>query len=149
MFKRKFKFKIPSQEASIKLSFLIPTLSPYLNKKKIEIFCIQFNELTKNIQKGLEVPVIVYLTKDNDTICFLKSLSTGYLLKKLNNIDILDINNSKSKINLLTIYQIVWYKIRFYEEINNYKKNSLKFLEKNLFFSILYGLKSSGTIIKL
>jgi hypothetical protein len=147
--KRKFKFKIPSQGASIKLSFLIPTLSPYINKKKIENFCLQFNNLTKNIKKGIEVPVIVYLTVDNETICELKSISTGFLLKKLNLINILSVSNLKSKVDILIIYQIVWYKIRFYEKLHNYKKYSLSYLEKSLFSSIYYGLKSSGTIIKL
>ena len=143
--KRWFKFLLPAKEASIKISHIIPSLSPYINKKKIENFCKLFNDGSRDYKKGVLLSLILSLKESGEMAVSIKTCSVNYLLK------IITLNKCLSTNGYITykdIYQIVWYKVRELEKSQKLKKFDLEILEKKMYKNLFFSMKSSGIIIK-
>ncbi|MGX7582871.1 50S ribosomal protein L11 [Candidatus Vidania fulgoroideorum] len=121
----KVKIIIKSQEANPK-----PPIGSVLGQKGINVssFCKEFNELTKTIKKGTEIPTLVVIKKKKFKI-FLKSPTTTFLLKKYFKKGLIkDIKNINDKI---------------LDKIFNIKKNDLNCFNKSNGYKIIKGSAKS------
>ncbi|BBA84823.1 50S ribosomal protein L11 [endosymbiont of Pachyrhynchus infernalis] len=97
------KFQIPSQEASPN-----PSIGSVLGQRGINIieFCKDFNDKTKNIEKGLLISVIVNIYSDKTFLLSIKSPVTSFLLKKELNINLGSKNPGKDFIGSISMDKI-------------------------------------------
>lgn len=65
-----------------------PPIGPALGQKGVNImeFCKSFNEKTKNLEKGMPIPVIITVYTDRSFIFIIKTPPASFLLKKYSNI---------------------------------------------------------------
>jgi ribosomal protein L11 len=120
-----FKFYIPSQNAKIK-SVWAPTLTPYLNKEKLNEFCDLYNKFIL-YKKDILIPVyfILYANKSFDFV--LRTPNLFHLLKYLLKVDkVLKLDNKQ--IYYITYEELYW----FILIKNNYDDNNIKYLFKIL-----------------
>jgi len=101
-----------------------PPIGPALGQHGVNIldFCNKFNEATKNMEKGIPVPLIITIYNDRSFIFILKTPPTSYLIKKFVNI-----KKGSSKPNVVKVGQITRLQI---EEIIKIKKQDI--IAKNL-----------------
>lgn len=120
-----FKFYIPSQNAKIK-SVWAPTLTPYLNKDKLNEFCDLYNKFTV-YKKDFLIPIYFILYSNKSYDCVLRTPNLFYLFKNLLKVDkVLSVSNKQ--IYYITYEELYW----FILIKNNFDKSNLKFLFKNV-----------------
>lgn len=73
------KLQVPAGQAAP-----TPPIGPVLGQNGLNImdFCKQFNELTKNMDPGMPVPVIIKVGDNRSFTMELKTAPTSYLIKK-------------------------------------------------------------------
>ncbi|ARC54916.1 50S ribosomal protein L11 [Candidatus Riesia sp. GBBU] len=83
-----------------------PPIGPALGQKGVNIieFCKKFNEKTKNLEKGLPIPVIITVYYDKSFTFITKTPTTTFLLKRAAKID--KGSSSQNKVGRITIKKI-------------------------------------------
>ncbi|WP_343189118.1 50S ribosomal protein L11 [Buchnera aphidicola (Chaitoregma tattakana)] len=100
-----------------------PPVGPALGQKGLNImeFCKNFNEKTKNMEKGIPIPVIISIFTDKTFSFITKTPPASVLLKKLANIKKGSGKNKIEKVGKITkkqIYEISNIKIKDMNSIN-------------------------------
>lgn len=127
---RFFNLRINSQDASFENLNIGPNLSPFMNREKINLFCLEFNSVT-SFYLFKEIPIFckLILFNDGSFILLIKGPSLNFFLK------ILDIKSLKV-ITLKELFYIVLIKNNSINNLLN-KKSFIKFNQiKNAFFSL-------------
>ncbi|CEN32075.1 50S ribosomal protein L11 [Candidatus Westeberhardia cardiocondylae] len=85
-----------------------PPIGPALGQRGVNImeFCKSFNEKTKNIEKGMPIPVIITVYVDRSFQFILKTPPASILLKKVLGIKSGSSNQIKDKVGTVTMDQI-------------------------------------------
>lgn len=85
-----------------------PPIGPRLGQQGINImeFCKKFNLETKNIEKGLPIPVIINIYSDRSFTFIIKNPPVSSLLKKIIGIEKGSSENNKKKVGKITKKQI-------------------------------------------
>jgi len=69
-------------------------------------FCKQFNEKTKDMEKGSPIPTIIKIYSDKSFKFIIKEPSVSFLIKKIVGIKCGSSNPKKEEIGIITIEQI-------------------------------------------
>ncbi|WP_343154811.1 50S ribosomal protein L11 [Buchnera aphidicola (Pseudoregma panicola)] len=120
-----------------------PPVGPALGQKGINImeFCKNFNEKTKNLEKGIPIPVIISVFSDKTFTFITKTPPASILLKRMAKVDKGSGENKKNKIGKITNKQI--------KEISNIKIKDMNSNNINkIALSIIGTAKSIGLIIE-
>ncbi|CEI58714.1 50S ribosomal protein L11 [Candidatus Portiera aleyrodidarum] len=120
-----------------------PPIGPILGQQGINImeFCKSFNLETKNIEKGMPIPVIISIYSDRSFTFIIKNPPVSSLLKKIIGINKGSNENKKKKVGIITKKQI--------KEIAKIKKKDMNIIEiKSAIKSIIGTAKSMGIDIK-
>lgn len=74
-----FKLEVPAGAANPS-----PPIGPALGQRGLNImdFCKGFNDATKDMEKGMPIPVVIYYYADRTFTFVTKTPPVGYLLKK-------------------------------------------------------------------
>merc|ERR1712004_515049 len=97
------KIQIKAQQANPS-----PPIGPALGQHHINImeFCKQFNEKTKDMEKGSPIPTIIKIYSDKSFKFIIKEPSVSFLIKKIVGIKCGSSNPKKEEIGIITIEQI-------------------------------------------
>ncbi|WP_343184067.1 50S ribosomal protein L11 [Buchnera aphidicola (Ceratovacuna keduensis)] len=120
-----------------------PPVGPALGQKGINImeFCKSFNEKTKNLEKGIPIPVIISVFSDKTFKFITKTPPASILLKKIAKINKGSGKNKIEKIGKVTKKQI--------QEISKIKMKDMNSNNINkIALSIIGTAKSIGLIIE-
>lgn len=139
--KRYFNLRINANSAIFENQSIGPNLSPFMQKDKINQFCVEFNNVTTFYKSNeIELYVRLNLYYDNSFNFIIKGPSFPFLFKLFYNIDKLkNLNIKKDEIDLFMIYKIIFIKNYFINKnLNNYLFNLfIKDQFKNLYYSIV------------
>ena len=114
-----------------------PPIGPALGQHglNIEDFCKQFNDRTKDVEKGLALPVVINVYKDRSFDFIIKSTPAAVLLKKAAGIKKGSSTPQSDKVGKVTIKQI--------EEIVKQKEGDLNATEMQEAVKIIAGTARS------
>ena len=126
------KLQIPAGSANP-----APPVGPALGQKGLNIqdFCKQFNDKTKDIEKGLALPVVINVYKDRSFDFVVKSTPAAVLLKKAAGIEKGSATPQSNKVGKVTRQQI--------EEIVKQKEGDLNAGEMDQAVKIISGTARS------
>ncbi|MBT4922642.1 MAG: 50S ribosomal protein L11 [Rickettsiales bacterium] len=133
----KIKLQIPAGQANPS-----PPVGPALGQKGLNIkdFCDKFNAATKDVEKGLPIPVVITAYTDKSFIFETKTPPTSYLVLKYSNLK----KGSKTpgsevvgKIKASAINEIV-----------KIKKQDLKLEDASIFKMVVGTARSMGIIFE-
>ena len=114
-----------------------PPVGPALGQHGLNIqdFCKQFNDKTKDVEKGLALPVVINVYKDRSFDFVVKSTPAAVLLKKAAGIEKGSATPQSNKVGKVTRQQI--------EEIVKQKEGDLNAAEMDQAVKIISGTASS------
>mgnify|MGYP003326395289 CR=1 FL=1 len=114
-----------------------PPVGPALGQHGLNIqdFCKQFNDRTKDVEKGLALPVVINGFKDRSLDFIIKSTPAAILLKKAAGIQKGSPTPQSDKVGKVTIKQI--------EEIVKQKEGDLTGADLEISVSIIAGTARS------
>tara|TARA_B100000029_G_scaffold495879_1_gene561415 strand:- start:215 stop:643 length:429 start_codon:yes stop_codon:yes gene_type:complete len=114
-----------------------PPIGPALGQHGLNIqdFCKQFNDRTKDVEKGLALPVVINVYKDRSFDFIIKSTPAAVLLKKAAGIKKGSSTPQSDKVGKVTIKQI--------EEIVKQKEGDLNATEMQEAVKIIAGTARS------
>ena len=114
-----------------------PPVGPALGQHGLNIqdFCKQFNDKTKDIEKGLALPVVINVYKDRSFDFVVKSTPAAVLLKKAAGIEKGSATPQSDKVGKVTRQQI--------EEIVKQKEGDLNAAEMDQAVKIISGTARS------
>ena len=126
------KLQIPAGSANP-----APPVGPALGQKGLNIqdFCKQFNDKTKDIEKGLALPVVINVYKDRSFDFIVKSTPAAILLKKAAGIEKGSSTPQSNKVGKVTRKQL--------EEIVKQKEGDLNAAEMDQAVKIISGTARS------
>jgi len=113
-------------------------LSPFMNKEKVNSFCNDFNNQSKNYKTGLPIRVHLCLFNDNSFFFIIKGVSFSSLLKLILNVERFNYNKM-NEINILDFFFICILK-------NNLFLNK-KIYNKVFFLSLINSLNAMNFLI--
>lgn len=116
-----------------------PILSPFMNKEKVNSFCIEFNNQSKAYKSGLPLRVQLCLFIDNSFFFFIKGANFSSLLKLVLNIEKFNYNK-KSEINIFDFFLLCILK-------NNFFFHKKKVYDRFFFFSLINSLNSIKALV--
>lgn len=140
--KNLFKLEISCKSAKFEEPSIGPTLSPYMVREKINLFCNEFNNLTQYYNQELRISVKLFLYIDNSFFFIIKGPNFSTLLKLLLNRENLQVLSGKTLITLMELYDMLYLKSIFSKSIilNIIKYNTLALKVQNL--NAIYSVKS-------
>ena len=114
-----------------------PPVGPALGQHglNIQVFCKQFNDKTKDVEKGLALPVVINVYKDRSFDFVVKSTPAAVLLKKAAGIEKGSATPQSNKVGKVTRQQI--------EEIVKQKEGDLNAAEMDQAVKIISGTARS------
>jgi large subunit ribosomal protein L11 len=114
-----------------------PPVGPALGQHGLNIqdFCKQFNDKTKDVEKGLALPVVINVYKDRSFDFVVKSTPAAVLLKKAAGIEKGSATPQSNKVGKVTRQQI--------EEIVKQKEGDLNAAEMDQAVKIISGTARS------
>ena len=114
-----------------------PPVGPALGQHGLNIqdFCKQFNDKTKDVEKGLALPVVINVYKDRSFDFVVKSTPAAVLLKKAAGIEKGSATPQSNKVGTVTRQQI--------EEIGKQKEGDLNAGEMDQAVKIISGTARS------
>ena len=114
-----------------------PPVGPALGQHGLNIqdFCKQFNDKTKDVEKGLALPVVINVYKDRSFDFVVKSTPAAVLLKKAAGIEKCSATPQSNKVGKVTRQQI--------EEIVKQKEGDLNAAEMDQAVKIISGTARS------
>ena len=126
------KLQIPAGSANP-----APPVGPALGQKGLNIqdFCKQFNDKTKDVEKGLALPVVINVYKDRSFDFIVKSTPAAILLKKAAGIEKGSSTPQSNKVGKVTRKQL--------EEIVKQKEGDLNAAEMDRAVKIISGTARS------
>jgi len=136
--KRFFKLNIRPLNAAFEDSSIGPNLSPFMVREKINLFCNEFNEVSKNYISDLKLSIILYLHTDNTFFFIIRGSRLSDLLKLILNISSLSVFNENDYIYLSEFYDLIFYKYFFFNSDILYNS----FILKNFLISSSYSIKN-------
>lgn len=135
--KRFIKLRIKPLGAVFEDQGIGPILSPFLPRDKINFFCNEFNNISKNYINELKLSVIFFLNLDNSFFFIIKGPRLSELLKLILNINSLYNISNDNFIYLTEFFDLVFFKYSFFFFNVNYNN----FLLKKFMISSLFSLK--------
>ncbi|WP_343192640.1 50S ribosomal protein L11 [Buchnera aphidicola (Taiwanaphis decaspermi)] len=120
-----------------------PPIGPALGQKGLNImeFCKQFNEKTKNIEKGLPIPVVITVFFDKTFTFITKTPPASILLKKAANVTSGSKKNKEKIVGKIKKNKLL--------EIANIKKTDMNTDDINMIIKSIEGTaKSMGISIE-
>ena len=126
------KLQVPAGSANT-----APPVGPALGQHGLNIqnFCKQFNDKTKDVEKGLALPVVINVYKDRSFDFVVKSTPAAVLLKKAAGIEKGSATPQSNKVGKVTRQQI--------EEIVKQKEGDLNAAEMDQAVKIISGTARS------
>lgn len=122
--KNLFKLEIFCNSAKFEDQSIGPNLSPYIPRDKINLFCDEFNKLTKNYNNDLKVSVKLILYVDNSFFFIIKGPNFSNLLKIIINTENLKLNKF-NEVSIFELYDIIYLKNLFLYKKTNIKYNNI------------------------
>ena len=133
--KRFFNLKLLVSSAVFEDSSIGPNLSPFMPREKINLFCSEFNELSKSYISDLKLFVKLYLYTNNSFFFVIKGPCFLDFIKILNLSTKFNIDNF---LYLKELYDIILLKNYFLGK--NFKFNN--FFIKRLILCNIYSIKN-------
>jgi ribosomal protein L11 len=140
--KRYFNLRINSGSASFETQSIGPNLSPYMNRDKINQFCLEFNNFTVSYYSSNEIELFIRLNLyiDNSYNFIIKGPSFPFLIKLFYNIKKISDLKNMYNINLFILYKLIFIKNYFINK--NINKFLLNFFLRLQFKSLYYSLNN-------
>jgi ribosomal protein L11 len=139
---RFFNLRINAKDASFENINVGPNLSPFINKEKINQFCLEFNKVT-DIYISKEIPIYIrlFLYTDNSFFFIVRGPSFSFILKILFGLislkkELFLTEDLKQNIYLKELYDIILLKNFFFNKLIRNNSFIIKNQVKNSFFSM-------------
>jgi ribosomal protein L11 len=136
--KRFIKLRIKPKEAVFEDQSIGPILSPFLTRDKINIFCSEFNNVSKIYINEFKLSVIFFINMDNSFFFIIKGPRLSELLKIVLNINSLYNISNENFLYLTEFFDLLFFKYSFF--VSNIKFND--FLLKKFMINSLFSLKN-------
>jgi hypothetical protein len=137
--KRFFNLNLSACISRFEDSGIGPILSPFMNKEKVNSFCTEFNNQSKNYKSGLPLRVQLCLFIDNSFFFYIKGVNFSSLLKLVLNVDRFNYIK-KNEIDLFDFFLLCILK-------NNFFSHKKKIYNKIFFLSLINSLNSMKFLI--
>lgn len=136
--KRFIKLRIKPVNAVFEDQGIGPILSPFLTRDKINIFCSEFNNISKSYINEFKLSVIFFINLDNSFFFVIKGPRLSELLKIILNINSLYNISNDNFLYLTEFFDLLFFKYFFF--ILNVRYND--FLLKKYMINSLFSLKN-------
>lgn len=136
--KRFIKLRIKPTGAVFEDQSIGPILSPFLTRDKINIFCTEFNNVSKIYINEFKLSVIFFINMDNSFFFIIKGPRLSELLKIVLNINSLYNISNENFLYLTEFFDLLFFKYSFF--VSNIKFND--FLLKKFMINSLFSLKN-------
>jgi ribosomal protein L11 len=137
--KRFFNLTLNACSSRFEDSGIGPILSPFINKEKVNSFCSDFNNQSKNYKSGLSLRVQLCLFTDNSFFFLIKGVKFSSLLKLALNVERFNYN----KINEIGIIDFFFLGILK----NNFFLEKKKLYDKFFFLSLINSLNALNFLV--
>lgn len=137
--KRFFNLTLNACSSRFEDSGIGPILSPFMNKEKVNSFCSDFNNQSKNYKSGLSLRVQLCLFTDNSFFFLIKGVKFSSLLKLALNVERFNYN----KINEIGIIDFFFLGILK----NNFFLEKKKLYDKFFFLSLINSLNALNFLV--
>jgi ribosomal protein L11 len=137
--KRFFNLTLNACSSRFEDSGIGPILSPFINKEKVNSFCSDFNNQSKNYKSGLSLRVQLCLFTDNSFFFLINGVKFSSLLKLALNVERFNYN----KINEIGIIDFFFLGILK----NNFFLEKKKLYDKFFFLSLINSLNALNFLV--